>query len=585
MSAVDDRPHRPAPGPDLGPRPVGPERGGVDATLAELEVLRCTLRGEDPARARSGKEAARSGLTAPTGLDAVQAACGLSTFERSLLLLACGPSLVGAVAGELAAGTGVPHLTFGAALAVLGDAHWSATAPTSGLRRWLLLWPEDPTRVLTSRLVVDERILHLVAGLEVLDERIEHASGERAAARLPTAWAEAAERLAGTWVSGPVQLIGVGGRDAAGIAAVAAERCGRSLRQLSGADLPTVPAELWTFARLLEREVRLGSSAFWIDLTAAADEQADRIGRALAAVPLVACTGGTADVLVVPKPDHRERAGNLEARIRPADGARLTWDDLVLPQAQLDQIRALGAAARHRGLVLDDWGFAARLRRGIGTSALFVGPSGTGKTFAAEVLTAELGRRLVQVDLSQVVSKYIGETEKHLARHFDAAEQDGHVLFFDEADALFGRRTAVKDSHDRYANIEVSYLLQRLESFSGLALLASNARAALDTAFLRRLTAVVVFPHPDAGARLELWRRAFPEAMPRGELDLRALAHVDATGATIMSAALSAAYLAADAGQAVSTAHVLRALDWELAKAGRPAHGVPDSGGAVREPR
>lgn len=581
MSPIGERPHRPA--PDRGPGPVSPERAGVDATLAELAVLRCMLRGEDPADARSGREAARSGLAEPTGLDAIQAACGLSAFERSLLLLACGPSLVGAVAGELTARTGVPDLTYGAALAVLIDAHWSATAPTSGLRRWLLLWPEDPTRVLTSRLVVDERILHLVAGLEVLDERIEQASRELAAPHLPAAWVEAAERLARTWVSGPVQLTGIGGRDAAGIAAAAAEKRGRSLRRLTGADLPAGPGELWTFARLLEREVRLGSSAFWIDLSGAADEEADRICRALAEVPLVAFAGGTAEVLEVPKPDHREHAGNLDARFRPAHGARLTWDDLILPQAQRDQVRGLGAAVRQRGLVLDDWGFAARMRRGIGTSALFVGPSGTGKTFAAEVLTAELGRRLVQVDLSQVVSKYIGETEKHLARLFDAAEQDGHVLFFDEADALFGKRTAVKDSHDRYANIEVSYLLQRLESFSGLAVLASNARAALDTAFLRRLTTVVVFPHPDAGARLELWRRAFPETMPRGELDLRALARIDATGATIMAAALSAAYLAADGGHAVSTAHVLRALDWELAKAGRPAHGVPDPRDAARE--
>ena len=171
----------------------------------------------------------------------------------------------------------------------------------------------------------------------------------------------------------------------------------------------------------------------------------------------------------------------------------------MLPPQQLDQLHALVAAVRHRALVLHDWGFAERSTRGLGTTALFTGPSGTGKTLAAEVIAHELGLDLVVIDLSQVVSKYIGETEKHLRRVFDAAEDGAAVLLFDEADTLFGKRSEVRDSHDRYANLEVGYLLQRMESFRGLAILTTNARSTLDQAFTRRLRTIVTFPLPRRG--------------------------------------------------------------------------------------
>lgn len=537
----------------------------TQATLAELTALRRIVRGD--ATPDAGATATRDTLT---GLDRVSEIAGLSAFERSVLLLAAGPDLVGAVASELAERTGVPHLTFGAALAMLPDAHWSAIAPAGGLRRWLLLEPEDPTRIVTSRLLVDERVLHLIAGLDLPDERVVRASGVLPApASLPSAWERAATDLAAAWASGPVRLTGVGPGDAAGVAARAAHHAGRPLRDLAAADLAPHPDGAWRLARLVEREVRLGTAAFWVDLTAWSAELAAGAQRSLAGVPMVAFIGGTATPFAVPPPTHAEWADLVASRAR-ADTDPLTWDDLVLPVPQLDQLKALVASARQKGKVLDDWGFARRQHRGLGTSALFVGPSGTGKTFAADIVASELGRELIRIDLSQVVSKYIGETEKNLAKVFDDGEQGGSVLFFDEADALFGKRTEVRDSHDRYANIEVSYLLQRLERFSGLAILASNARSALDTAFVRRLTSIVTFPHPDAEARLLLWQRAFPAEMPRGDLDLAALAKVDATGATIMAAALAGAYLAAEADVPVSTAHVLRALDWELAKSGRP---------------
>ncbi len=190
----------------------------------------------------------------------------------------------------------------------------------------------------------------------------------------------------------------------------------------------------------------------------------------------------------------------LAQRIEPI----ATWDDLVLPEAQLAVLRELALHGRHRATVYEDWGFAARSARGNGTSALFTGVSGTGKTMAAEVIARELSVDLYRIDLSQVVSKYIGETEKNLRRVFDAAETGGVLLLFDEADALFGKRSEVKDSHDRYANIEVSYLLQRMEQYRGLAVLTTNMKDALDPAFLRRIRFVVQFPFPDTVHRAEI---------------------------------------------------------------------------------
>jgi SpoVK/Ycf46/Vps4 family AAA+-type ATPase len=256
---------------------------------------------------------------------------------------------------------------------------------------------------------------------------------------------------------------------------------------------------------------------------------------------------------------------------------RAGWEDLVLPQTVLAQLHALTASVRHRSTVLHDWGFARLSDRGLGTTALFAGDSGTGKTFAAEVIAADLDLDLVNVDLSQVVDKYLGETEKRLAKLFDAAEDGGMVLLFDEADALFGKRSQVKDSHDRYANVEVGYLLQRLESFAGLAILTTNARSALDQAFTRRISVIVDFSYPDRDARLQIWQRCLPEAVPRAELDLARLAEADLAGGGIAAAALQAAYLAADAGAPLGMEHLGQAVRWELAKSGRvPARGRND---------
>jgi hypothetical protein len=242
------------------------------------------------------------------------------------------------------------------------------------------------------------------------------------------------------------------------------------------------------------------------------------------------------------------------------------WNDLVLPAAELRMLRLIADQVRHRETVHETWGFRRKESRGLGITALFVGESGTGKTLASEVLANELALDLYRIDLAAVVSKYIGETEKNLGLLFKAAEAGGAVLFFDEADALFGKRSEVKDSHDRYANIEVDYLLQRMETYRGLAVLATNDKAALDRAFLRRLRFVVTFPFPGLEQREAIWRGAFPAATPVEGLDYAFLARWNLAGGSIHNIALGAAFLAASAGTAVTMPLVIEAARHEFRK-------------------
>ncbi len=242
---------------------------------------------------------------------------------------------------------------------------------------------------------------------------------------------------------------------------------------------------------------------------------------------------------------------------------------------------------RHRRQVLDDWGFESLSQRGHGLVALFHGASGTGKTLAAEAIATELGMDLYRVDLSGVVSKYIGETEKNLRAVFDEADASDAVLFFDEADALFGKRSEVKDAHDRYANIEINYLLQRIEGFSGIAILATNLRHHLDEAFLRRIHISVEFPMPKAGERLEIWRRSFPETAPLDEAaDLGFLAQrFELAGGTIRNIAFCAAYLAAEEGESIRMAHLVAAAQREFSKTGRRVQAAEFGPHAIPQPQ
>ncbi|MEZ4450422.1 MAG: ATP-binding protein [Nannocystaceae bacterium] len=423
------------------------------------------------------------------------------------------------------------------------------------------------------------------------------------------------------------------------IAAAIAEAEGRALDRLALASAPTSPAELDLLARLWAREAALAPRCLLIEVEAGEPSTAlarlvDRLPAPLLiasadappalASPVVALAaprptaaeqeaawGARAGVSAAeaarlgahfdlglpaiaraaafaesdpsdrPKIDRlwgacraltRPRLGPLAARIEPRAG----WDDLVLPAESLDLLHQVVDQIRLRGQVYEAWGFRERLGRGLGVTALFAGESGTGKTLAAEVIAGALELDLYRVDLSQVVDKYIGETEKNLRRLFDAADDGAAVLFFDEADALFGKRSEVRDSHDRHANIETSYLLQRLEGYRGLAILATNRKDAVDAAFLRRLRFVVAFPFPGPQERARIWRRVFPGACALDPaIDFDALAELGLTGGHIATAAVNAAFLAARDGGPVTMPAIVAAARAELRKLDQGDYGGP----------
>jgi hypothetical protein len=266
----------------------------------------------------------------------------------------------------------------------------------------------------------------------------------------------------------------------------------------------------------------------------------------------------------------------LAQRIVP----RATWRDIVLPEAATLLLEEIADQVQHRDQVYERWGFRNKMSRGLGISVLFDGESGTGKTMAAEVIANQLQLDLYRIDLSAVVSKYIGQTEKNLRRLFDAAESGGGILFFDEADSIFGKRSEVKDSHDRYANIEINYLLQRMEAYQGLAILATNMKSALDQAFMRRLRFIVKFPFPGQAERKLIWMKMFPPETPLEltdpveQVDYDRLAKVNLTGGGINNAALNAAFLAARAGSKVTMSLLVRAIQTELKKMERPVQPI-----------
>ncbi|MGW1674710.1 ATP-binding protein [Streptomyces sp. NPDC002324] len=296
----------------------------------------------------------------------------------------------------------------------------------------------------------------------------------------------------------------------------------------------------------------------------------DRIERAArAAVDLAAFDGSEVTAAHLRLAARLQSASGLERharRIRPDVG----WDDLVLPDKPLAELRELALRARHRDRVLGDWRLSAGGGRGRGVLGLFAGESGTGKTLSAEVVAAELGLDLYVVQLSSIVDKFVGETEKNLERIFTEADRTDAVLLFDEADAVFGKRSEVKDSHDKYANMESAYLLQRLESFDGIALLTTNLRANIDEAFTRRLDLVVDFPFPDTAQRLALWRHSLA-AVPRADdTDPTAVARdFELAGGSIRSAVVTAAYAAAGRGGPVTSADLREGAEREYRKAGR----------------
>jgi hypothetical protein len=632
-------------------------------TLAELKehLRRCA---KDP-EAVAGVPRAREGdvWANETGLPAIEIVTrtfNLSLFERDILLLCAGSELdaeIAALCGVMQDDPSRAYPTFGLALAIFRDAHWSALTPGAPLRRWRLVELAAEPLLTKAKLRIDERVLHFLTGISELDERLAPLVRPIEVIRpddLAPSHAAIVERVVATWSAPPprdslavVQLCG-DPIDCRPIAAAVAAAL-RLPAVVVAADLvPSGADELEAFLSLLERETRLGKVGILLIET---DESA-LVGTELRApVPTITRLAERLESLVILCERDRRRIGqrptiaievghpgpreqrqawlmalgitaatedatlktidavcaqfNLplavicsianetltfsgspatvpplwqlcRAHLRPrldALAQRIDsgngWDDLVLPEGETATLLAIAAQIRQRLVVYDQWGFAAKSARGLGISALFAGPSGTGKTMAAEVLANELQLDLYRIDLSSVVSKYIGETEKNLRRIFDAAEESGAILLFDEADALFGKRSEVKDSHDRYANIEISYLLQRMEGYRGLAILTTNLKSALDAAFMRRLRFVVQFPFPDAPARAAIWQRAIPPTAPTEGIDITQLAKLKIAGGNIRNIAMNAAFLAADGAEPVRMTHLLAAAHREYAKMDR----------------
>lgn len=630
---------------------------------AALNVVRATLerhaarvRGDSaaddaPTQAADGLAAVAAALPEAAALDTLCATFGLSAFERDILLLCAGIELDSRFAALCAVAHDHDQLnypTFSLALAAFRDAHWSALTPDAPLRSWRLIEIEPGGSLTTSRLRIDERVLHYLVGVQQLDERLVGVIEPlEAIDGIVPSHAAIAERIVAAWRRArndqAVPAIQLCGNDPASQRTIAAAVCaatGLDACLIRADTIPPAAGEHELVLRLCVREAALRTGALILDCSAA-ERGDDRHDRAIerfierARCPLIVLSrprrrSQNRAVLTfeIAKPETNEqralwrqavdqaasalngmidalvaqfslgaseiRAAVLEARNAPDEfisalwaASRLqarprldelaeriepvaSWDDLVLPDAERAVLHEIAAHVRNRTTVYETWGFGAKSARGLGISALFAGDSGTGKTMAAEVLARDLRLDLYRIDLSGVVSKYIGETEKNLRRLFDAAEDSGVILFFDEADALFGKRSEVKDSHDRYANIEISYLLQRMESYRGLSILTTNLRSAVDQAFLRRIRFVVQFPFPNPAQRAEIWQRIFPDSTPTENLDVRKLARLNVAGGNIRNIALNAAFLAADANEPVRMAHLLRAARTEYSKLEKP---------------
>jgi hypothetical protein len=515
-----------------------------------------------------------------TALDRLSDLFCLTAFERDVLVM-----LVGHTLEDRFARAGTP--TFGLALAALDEPHWSALSAARPLRYWQLV-TADPGRLVHGTLRLDEPVLTYLIGMPSFDERLhpftrplphpgdEAWSGDDGQAVLTAArhWASPATASQPLLLAGPARAACE--RAFAAICASA----GLLPYVLDAADVPAGPADREQLARLWTREAALNGAALYVrtDSRDLIPNVSSLLSCLDSPVAVEALPGGPAERLPglrleltsLTSEERREHARHgLQGRaiqVQPA----ASWDDLVLPAAQVRTLRQVALHVRHRELVNGRWGFAAKHPRGLGLTALFAGTSGTGKTMAAEVIAAELGLDLYRIDLATVVSKYIGETEKNLQALFAAATHSGAILLFDEADALFGRRSEVRDSHDRYANLEVSYLLQQMESYQGVAILTTNMQHALDAAFLRRLRFVVQFPFPDAPARERIWRGVFPAATPVGELDFAALARLNVSGGVIRNIAVLAAFLAAGDSGRVEAGHILSAARTEYAKLDKP---------------
>lgn len=583
-----------------------PNDSGQRALATEFARLVALLRGEAPAAVAPAPRAQH-----------LAERFGLSRFERDLLLCLAGIEIDGAV--NAAAGGG---LSFARALEMLPTAHWSAIGVEGPLRRWRLIELDTAAPLTRAALRIDERVLHHLIGLAAIDPRL-HGLARRAvdAPMLAPAQAALADELR-------AQLEGSAGRTAVclsgddpdGMAGIAAAIAPARI-EIHADLLPAAATELATIALLIDREAKLSDAVPLLVSAGAMPEPALRLADRSETAPIliartpaalgrpslrrrverpapterldlwrrhapalgesdaamIAATYGLSAAAIAAEAALDPEAVALDQACRSRGGARLdalaarlphgpSLDDLVLPPAVRATLDTLVAQMRLRPALRLAWDG----KDATGIAALFAGDSGTGKTMAARAVAGALGLDIHRIDLALTVSKYIGETEKNLRALFDAAEESGAVLLFDEADALFGKRSEVRDAHDRYANIEIGYLLQRLETYSGLAILTTNMRHALDPAFQRRLRFVIGFPFPDASARAAIWRGAFPLGVVTTQLDFERLARLEAAGGAIRVIALNAAFAAADEGGPVEMRHLLAAARADAAKRERP---------------
>lgn len=624
---------------------------------------------------------------------------GLSSFERSLLLMCAATELDSEIMQLLAKLQENPHSmpypTFCLALAVLPEPHWSALTPTRPLRKFRLIdvlgQPQVP--VTKCQLQIDERILHYLVGISYLDKSL-RGIVEPVIINMDMPIVDSQKQVAETVLHAlkqsqrrsrmfHIQLTGADETSKKTVASWICRQLGVNLWQLPADRIPAKPEDLDLFAALWARESALLNAEIYVaaaedseqptqksvrrllaaltspafvstrerwqagesfemsfDVSKPTKYEQKELWRALLAGSSIAKEGvsgfgsasdnggdgddhtttAAAAAAAIPAKLEREisvlvnqfdfNASSIQSAVTEAllasDGkenlgsslwssslrtarprmaglasqvtATATMDDLVLPEREKQLLRSIITNIRQRYKVYDEWGFRDSGDRGLGITALFAGDSGTGKTMAAEVMAAELRLDLFKIDLSMVVSKYIGETEKNLRKVFDSAEDGGAILCFDEADALFGKRSEVKDSHDRYSNIEVGYLLQRMEAYRGLAILTTNMKDALDKAFLRRIRFVVNFPQPDEKSRKEIWKRVFPPSVPVVEgIEYSKLAQLDITGGHIRNIALGATFFAAEEGVAVNMDHLRRATKEEYGKMDRA---ISNSNGA-----
>lgn len=605
-------------------------------------------------------------MQAPPAIEKLAKVFGLSSFEKDILLMCAGIELDTGLGELMASIQGAPSFfqpSFGFALATFQQPHWSATSPGAALRYWRLIEMSKTQMVTSSPIKIDEHILHYLAGLKELNEKIKEVAFPVNTKEEPVPSQQRIAELVIKTISNNlgkdalplIQLTGNDRSDKVTIAGYISRQLHSQLYVISAYAIPSNTKDNMELARTWSREAALNNYVLLLDcmdfdnndkqrnhslssfienvqglvllnsdqwspelkrdkyvFNTAKPSPEEQMTLWKTELGTYADAGGTCLENIVSqfnlgtdtirsaaseilshvvlngyqKEDGhpglekhiwkiccrhtRPQVDELAQRIEPV----ATWNDIVLPEPQKLILKELSAQVKQRNKVYGKWGFNAKSSRGLGISVLFAGESGTGKTMASEVLANELQLDLYKIDLSKVVNKYIGETEKNLKKIFDAAEDGGAILLFDEADALFGKRSDVKDSHDRYSNIEVSYLLQRMEAYRGLAILTTNMKNALDKAFMRRIRFIINFPFPDSIQRAEIWNKAFPEATPKNSLDIEKLSKLTIPGGSIRNIALNAAFLAADEDRPVQMSHIFRAAKSEYDKIEKPFNHV-----------